>query len=85
MIPISTSNTFTAGAQGASDAKEALNGNFDMFRRAKLMLNRIDSTTIGTALDTGSLVAHIDLTGGDGGPRCARVDPPAIAWSTSRP
>ena len=31
MIPISTSNTFTAGAQGATDAKEALNGNFDMF------------------------------------------------------
>lgn len=58
---------------------------FEMFRRAKLMLNRIDSTTIDTALDTGSLVAHIDLTGDDGGPRCARVEPPAISWSTSTP
>ncbi len=58
---------------------------FEMFRRAKLMLNHIDSTTIDTALDTGSLVAHIDLTGDDGGPRCARVDPPAISWSTSTP
>ena len=54
---------------------------FEMFRRAKLMLNRIDHGTIHTALDTGRLVARIDLTGNDGRPRCARVDPPAISWS----
>lgn len=56
---------------------------FEMFRRAKLMLNGIDDSTIRTALGTGQLVARIDLTGSDGGPRCARVDPPAISWSAT--
>lgn len=54
---------------------------FEMFRRAKLMLNRIDAAVVGSALDAGCLLARVDLTGGDGGPRCARVDPPAIEWS----
>ncbi|MGF1599269.1 MAG: DUF5990 family protein [Acidimicrobiales bacterium] len=26
-------------------------------------------------------VASVDLTGDDGSPRCARVDPPAITWT----
>lgn len=54
---------------------------FEMFRRAKLMLNRVDDGVMGKALETGRLLARVDLTGGDGGPRCARVDPPAIEWS----
>lgn len=54
---------------------------FEMFRRAKLMLNRIDEGVMGEALDGGRLLARVDLTGDDGGPRCARVDPPAIDWS----
>ena len=54
---------------------------FEMFRRAKLMLNRIDQTVMDSALVDGRLLGTIDLTGNDGGPRCARVDPPAIAWS----
>ena len=58
-----------------------LDARFEMFRRAKLMLNRIDEGVVGRAVDAGRLLARVDLTGGDGGPRCARVDPPAIAWS----
>lgn len=57
------------------------NNEFEMFRRAKLMLDRIDEDLVGSALDAGRLLARIDLTGPDGGPRCARVDPPAIEWS----
>ena len=56
-------------------------GEFEMFRRAKLMLNRIDPGLVRAALGADGLEAHVDLTGSDGGPRCARVDPPAIAWS----
>jgi hypothetical protein len=52
-----------------------------MFRRAKLMLDRIEPSVINAAIAAGRLVATVDLTGGDGGPRCARVDPPAIIWS----
>ena len=57
-------------------------GSFAMFRRAKLMLDRVEPDLVHSA-DTGEvpLVATIDLTGGDGGPRCARVDPPALVWS----
>ncbi len=54
---------------------------FEMFRRAKLMLNRIDASVVGSAIDADRLLARVDLTGDDGGPRCARVDLPAIEWS----
>jgi hypothetical protein len=54
---------------------------FEMFRRAKLMLNRIDETVMKPAIAEGRVLARIDLTSTDGGPRCARVDPPAIEWS----
>ena len=56
-------------------------GGFEMFRRAKLMLDRVDPELMESAVRAGTLTAIVDLTGGDGGPRCARVDPPAIAWS----
>ena len=56
-------------------------GGFDMFRRAKLMLDRIDSALLTDARATGALRARVDLTGAGGGPRCARVDPPAVEWS----
>ena len=56
-------------------------GEFEMFRRAKLMLDRVAPDLIGPATKTGRLAAKVDLTGNDGGPRCARVDPPAIVWS----
>jgi hypothetical protein len=54
---------------------------FEMFRRAKLMLDRVEPGVIESAVKTGCLAARVDLTGNDGGPRCARVDPPAVAWS----
>lgn len=54
---------------------------FEMFRRAKLMLDRVAPELVESATETGCLAARVDLTGLDGGPRCARVDPPAVAWS----
>jgi Family of unknown function (DUF5990) len=59
-------------------------GSFEMFRRAKLMLNRVDPQLVRGAERAGEqLVATIDLTDGRGGPRCARVDPPALTWSAT--
>jgi hypothetical protein len=56
-------------------------GSFSMFRRAKLMLNRVDQALLRRAVDAdATLVAEVVLTDAYGGPRCARVDPPAIAW-----
>ena len=48
------------------------------------MLNRIDPTMLDSALAERRLLGTIDLTGSDGGPRCARVDPPAIQWSIAQ-
>jgi hypothetical protein len=56
---------------------------FEMFRRAKLMLGRVEAELVEAAIEAGVLGALVDLTGDDGGPRCARVDPPALAWSVS--
>lgn len=49
-----------------------------MFRRAKLML---DPVLADLADDVEVLTATVDLTDSHGGPRCARVEPPAIAWT----
>lgn len=55
---------------------------FQMFRRAKLMLNRVDPALVDVAVSTQRpLVARVQLTDERGGPRCARVDPPAVKWS----
>ncbi len=55
---------------------------FRMFRRGKLMLDRIDSAVVATAVEGGkTLVATVSLTDAKGGPRCARYDPPAIVWT----
>lgn len=56
-------------------------GSFMMFRRAKLMLDRVDPELVRDAHRGAGLVAAVDLTDERQGPRCARVDPPAIAWS----
>ncbi|MGI9120861.1 MAG: DUF5990 family protein [Acidimicrobiales bacterium] len=57
-------------------------GSFEMFRRAKLMLNRIDADLVGQAEQRHQpLVASVDLSDRCGAPRCARVDPPALAWA----
>ena len=55
-------------------------GTFEMFRRAKLMLSRVDPAVLDEVGD-GVLRAEVSLTDEKGGPRCARVDPPAIRWS----
>jgi hypothetical protein len=53
-----------------------------MFRRAKLMLSRVDPALVDEAdVDGRCLVADVVLTDDRGGPRCARVDPPAVRWS----
>jgi uncharacterized protein DUF5990 len=60
----------------------ASDGTFTMFRRAKLMLNRVDAGLVARAVaGEGTLVCTVNLTDGRGGPRCARVDPPAISWT----
>jgi hypothetical protein len=57
-------------------------GGFAMFRRAKLMLSAVDrALVIEAASHDRTLVADVVLTDEKGGPRCARVDPPAIRWS----
>jgi hypothetical protein len=55
---------------------------FTMFRRAKLVLGDVDTTLVAEARRDGrALVATVDLTDEHGGPRCARVGPPALTWS----
>jgi Family of unknown function (DUF5990) len=56
-------------------------GTFQMFRRAKLMLNRVDPGLMRDATERGHLSARVRLTDAHGGPRCARVDPPGISWN----
>lgn len=55
-------------------------GAFTMFRRAKLMLADTVSFFTGTG-DDQRLVATVDLTDECGGPRCARLRPPALMLS----
>jgi hypothetical protein len=63
---------------GAVDADDG----FDMFRRAKPMLGRVDPSLVAAAeQDRRPLVARVRLTDARGGPRCARVDPPDLEWS----
>jgi hypothetical protein len=56
---------------------------FEMFRRAKLMLGRVEPQVTEAAVATAGLHAVVDLTDERGGPRCARVDPPAVTWSVA--
>jgi hypothetical protein len=59
-------------------------GGFEMFRRAKLMLDRVDPALVSEAELSGrALVADVVLTDENGSPRCARVDPPALILQTS--
>ena len=60
------------------------NGDVDMFRRAKLMLNRIDPGLVHAANDgTHQLVGRVRLSDDHGTPRCARVDPPDLTWAVA--
>lgn len=56
-------------------------GRFDVFRAAKLRIDRVDDDLIAEAAAGGRLVASIDLTDEHGWPRCATVHPPSLVWS----
>ncbi|MEV4704256.1 DUF5990 family protein [Actinoplanes sp. NPDC049316] len=54
---------------------------FAVFRRAKLLFGDVPTEVLRAAYEgAGPLVGQLGLTGADGGPRCARVRPPDIAW-----
>ncbi|TYB41853.1 DUF5990 family protein [Actinomadura chibensis] len=59
-------------------------GAFTVFRRAKLMLDAVDSATLDAARRHGRLTARLALTGADGGPVCGAVRPPLIEWSADQ-
>jgi hypothetical protein len=58
-------------------------GVFTMFRRAKLMLDSVPADVLAAAADDGLLVGRLGLTDTNGGPLCARVDPPRITWTAA--
>lgn len=59
-------------------------GAFTMFRRAKLMLD--DLAPLMSAEQPGQrVVATVDLTDEHGGPRCARLRPPALELRHASP
>ncbi|WP_333741449.1 DUF5990 family protein [Streptomyces sp. IBSBF 2806] len=60
-------------------------GVFTMFRRAKLMLDVIPADVLAAAARDGLLVGRLGLTDAQGGPLCARVEPPHITWTAERP
>jgi hypothetical protein len=55
---------------------------FTMFRRAKLWLNVIPPDVADAACANGLLIGKLGLTDDNGGPLCASVRPPRIAWTT---
>jgi hypothetical protein len=56
-------------------------GAFTTFRRAKLMLDAVDSATLQAARRYGRLVARLRLTDPHGRPLCSTVRPPLVDWS----
>jgi hypothetical protein len=60
----------------------APDGRIENFRGAKLRFVEVDPALIDEALRTGRpLLGRVVLTDEHGWPRCARVRPPAIAWT----
>jgi len=56
----------------------AAGGSFEMFRRAKLMLDEVPALADG---EPRTVTARVHLTDNDGMPRCARLRAPAVEWS----
>ena len=52
-------------------------GEFHMFRRAKLHVSHLDAA----ALDGATVRGELALSDNAGGPRCASLRPPDIAWT----
>jgi hypothetical protein len=62
----------------------APDGDFAMFRRAKLWLSAADEQAVACALTPGQVLeATLDLTDARGGPLCASVRPPRIRWQVA--
>ncbi|MBV9844469.1 MAG: hypothetical protein JOZ47_05295, partial [Kutzneria sp.] len=59
-------------------------GAFTLFRRAKLMLDAVDSDTLLAAVSAGCLTARLRLTDANGHPLCAAVRPPLVTWSAGK-
>ncbi|MCL9796263.1 DUF5990 family protein [Frankia sp. AgKG'84/4] len=59
-------------------------GAFAMFRRAKLMLDAVDPAVLDAAGRSGRLTGRLGLTDARGGPLCAAVRPPLVAWSAAQ-
>jgi hypothetical protein len=55
-------------------------GSFEMFRRAKIMLDCIPAEVLAAARVSGVLVGRLGLTDPKGNPTCAAVRPPLIEW-----
>jgi hypothetical protein len=55
-------------------------GTFEMFRRAKIMLDGIPSEVLAAAQASGVLIGRLGLTDPKGNPTCAAVRPPLIEW-----
>jgi hypothetical protein len=55
-------------------------GTFEMFRRAKLMFADVDPGILDAAIAADLLIGDVALSDELGGPRCARVRPPAVSW-----
>jgi hypothetical protein len=58
-------------------------GTFNMFRRAKLRLDRVPVDVLRSAEEQGFLVARVILTDSGGSPICASVGAPFIEWSAA--
>ncbi len=56
---------------------------FEMFRRAKLLLDAVPDDVLAAAIEGGLLVGRLGLTDKSGRPLCAAVRPPRIEWSVS--
>ncbi len=59
-------------------------GRFEMFRRAKIMLDGVPGATMAASRKSGVLLGRLGLTDSKGNPTCAAVRPPLIAWSAAR-
>ena len=72
-----------SGRRGDRSVKLAwLDGDGDLFRAAKLRLDRVPADVVAAALrGDGRLVATVRLTDARGGPTCASVPESLISWN----
>jgi hypothetical protein len=62
---------------------DVVDGEFHLFRRAKLWLDAIPADVLAEAAERGVLVGRLGLTDPQGDPLCASVRPPLIEWSAA--